>query len=56
MSAEDTPVRYILSTFAPTDDRCMCLFEAPTAADVQQLNDTAKLLYSRVVEAFDLTP
>ena len=56
MSANGTPIRYIRSTFAPDDGRCMCLFEAATASDVQLLNDTAKLLYSRVVEALDLTP
>lgn len=56
MSAEGTPVRYIRSTFAPEDGRCMCLFEAPRAEDVKQLNDAAKLPYQRVVEALDLTP
>lgn len=56
MRAKGTPIRYIRSTFAPADGRCMCLFEAPNAADVQRLNDTAKLPYSRVVEALDLTP
>ena len=34
----------------------MCLFEAPTAAEVQRLNDEAGLPYHRVVEALDLTP
>jgi hypothetical protein len=34
----------------------MCLFEATSAADVKKLNDEAKLPYSRVVEALDLTP
>ena len=55
-SATGTPMRYIRSTFAPEDGRCMCLFEAGSAADVQRLNDEAKLPYSRVVEALDLTP
>jgi hypothetical protein len=26
-----TPMRYLRSTFAPEDDRCMCLFEASRA-------------------------
>lgn len=56
MSAQGTPIRYIRSTFTPDDGRCMCLFEAANAGDVQLLNDTAKLPYSRVVEALDLTP
>jgi len=55
-SATGTPMRYIRSTFAPEDGRCMCLFEATNVEDVKRLNDEAKLPYSRVVEALDLTP
>lgn len=49
-------VRYIRSTFAPEDGRCMCLFEAENADQVRRLNDSAGLPYERVVEALDLTP
>lgn len=49
-------IRYIRSTFAPEDGRCMCLFEAGSDADVRRLNDEAGLPYSRVVPAMDLTP
>jgi hypothetical protein len=55
-AAKGTTMRYIRSTFAPEDGRCMCLFEASSVDDVKRLNDEAKLPYSRVVEAFDLTP
>jgi hypothetical protein len=55
-AAKGTPIRYIRSTFAPKDGRCMCLFEAGNAEDVKRLNDEAKLPYSQVVEALDLTP
>lgn len=55
-AANGTPMRYIRSTFAPEDGRCMCLFEAGKAEDVKRLNDEAKLPYSRIVEALDLTP
>ncbi len=55
-AAKGTPMRYIRSTFAPEDGRCMCLFEASNVADVKRLNEEAKLPYSRVVEALDLTP
>jgi hypothetical protein len=34
----------------------MCLFEANSAEDVKRLNDEAKLPYSQIVEALDLTP
>ncbi len=55
-AARGTPMRYIRSTFAPEDGRCMCLFEASSAEDVKKLNDEAKLPYLQVVEALDLTP
>jgi hypothetical protein len=34
----------------------MCLFEAASPDLVKQLNDDAKIPYSRIVEASDLTP
>ena len=54
--ASGTPMRYIRSTFAPEDGRCMCLFEANSPDDVKRLNDDCGLPYNRVVEAMDLTP
>jgi hypothetical protein len=51
-----TPVRYIRSTFAPDDGRCMCLFEAASDGDVKRLNDEAGIPYKRIVKALDLTP
>lgn len=56
LTSEGKPVRYIRSTFVPGESRCMCLFEAPNAELVQELNDQAKIPYSRVIEALDLTP
>jgi hypothetical protein len=56
MTAAGTDVKYIRSTFAPDDGRCMCLFEAPTAEVVARLNDEAEIPYTRVVDALDLTP
>lgn len=56
MRAAGTEIRYIRSTFAPQDGRCMCLFEAQTADDVRALNDQAGLPYSGIVTAMDLTP
>ncbi|WP_090030614.1 nickel-binding protein [Lutimaribacter saemankumensis] len=56
MSGAGEKISYIRSTFAPEDGRCMCLFEGESAEQVQRLNDTAGLPYSRVVEALDLTP
>jgi hypothetical protein len=50
------PVQYIRSTFVPGEAHCMCLFEAPNAERVREVNDAAKLPYTRVIEALDLTP
>lgn len=52
----DRPVRYIRSTFLPGEQRCMCLFEAPAADLVREVNEAAGLPFSRIVEALDLTP
>jgi hypothetical protein len=49
-------VRYIRSTFVPGEFHCMCLFEAPSAQDVIELNEEANIPYTRVTEALDLTP
>lgn len=56
MRDKGTQVRYIRSTFLPSNECCMCLFEADSSDDVRMLNDDAKIPYDRVVEAFDLTP
>ncbi|HXG15684.1 MAG TPA: DUF4242 domain-containing protein [Calidithermus sp.] len=55
MTAQGKPVRYLRSTFVPGDARCMCLFEAPRAEHVKELNDTARLPYHTIVEVLDLT-
>ena len=55
-ASEGKPVRYIRSTFVPQEARCMCLFEAPNAERVRDVNDAAKLPYTRIVEALDLSP
>ncbi|MBW4653428.1 MAG: DUF4242 domain-containing protein [Kaiparowitsia implicata GSE-PSE-MK54-09C] len=56
MREHGTAIRYIRSTFAPEDGRCLCLFEAADETVVRRLNDTAGLPYYRVVPAFDLMP
>jgi hypothetical protein len=47
-------VRYIRSTYIPGESRCLFLFDAPNAAPVEEVNEVAKLPYTRVVEAIDL--
>ena len=53
---EGKNVRYIRTTFVPGEAHCMCLFEAPTPDLVREVNDAAKIPYTRVSEAVDLTP
>ena len=55
-TGEGKAVRYIRSTFVPGEDRCMCLFESSDPQLVKEVNDSAQIPYTRVVEALDLTP
>ena len=56
MTAQGKNVRYIRTTFVPGEAHCMCLFEAANADVVKELNETAKIPFTRIVEAMDLTP
>jgi hypothetical protein len=49
-------VRYIRSMYIPGEERSMCLFEAPDASTVEDVNRDAAIPYTRVIEALDLTP
>ena len=49
-------VRYIRTTFVPGDDRCMCLFESDSQDLVKDVNETAGIPFTVIVEALDLTP
>jgi hypothetical protein len=55
-TVQGKPVRYIRSTFIPAESRCMCLFESNSADLVREVNQEAKLPFTRIVEAQDLTP
>lgn len=56
LTQEGKQVRYIRSTFVPGEARCMCLFEASNPQLVKELNETAQIPFTRIVEALDLTP
>jgi Protein of unknown function (DUF4242) len=56
MTREGKQVRYIRSTFVPSDHRCMCLFEASNEKDVEEVNRKANIPFTRITEAMDLTP
>jgi len=55
-SAAGRPVRYLHSLFIPGEARCLCLFEASDEATVIALNELARLPFTRIVVALDLTP
>ncbi len=55
MTEEGTPVRYLRSTFVPSEEKCYCLFEGPSADVVEQANKRADIPYERVVEAMHIT-
>lgn len=55
-TSNGTAVRYIRSTFVPGEARCMCLFEASSSEAVRDVNESAGLPFTRIVEALDLTP
>jgi hypothetical protein len=56
MSGEGKDVRYIRSTWVPGDSRVMCLFESDSSDRVREVNVTAGIPFTRIVEAMDLTP
>ena len=56
LTEDGRPVRYIRSTYVPGEARCMCLFEAPNAQRVREVNEEAQIPFTRIVEALDLTP
>ena len=55
-TSQGKQVRYIRSTWVPGDSRVMCLFEASGPQLVEEVNQTANIPFTRVVEAMDLTP
>jgi hypothetical protein len=53
---EGKDVRYLRSTWVPSEARVMCLFEATSPELVREVNEAAQIPFSRIVEAMDLTP
>ena len=54
--AAGTPVCYRRSIVVPGESRCLCLFEAPDAERVQEVNETAQIPYNRILTALELAP
>ena len=54
MTQQGTPVRYLRSTFIPSEEKVFCLFEGPTEQSVKDANDRAEIPFQRVVEALHI--
>jgi hypothetical protein len=55
MTGEGTPIRYLRSTFVPSEEKCSCLFEGPSAEVVEEAQRRAQHPYERVYEAEFIT-
>lgn len=55
MTEEGTPVRYLRSTFVPSEEKCYCLFEGASEDAVREANERAQLPYERIYEAAFIT-
>lgn len=56
LTAQGRDVRYIRSTFVPGENKCMCLFEAPTPDNVREANERGNIPFTRIVPVVDLQP
>ncbi len=50
MTQQGKPVRYLRSTFVPSEERSFCLFEAPSAERVKEANELAQIPLLRITE------
>ncbi len=54
-TARGEHIRYLRSTYIPSECRCLTLFEAPNSQTVEELNEVAGVPFIRVIEAVELT-
>jgi hypothetical protein len=53
---EGNPVRYIRTAWVPSEAHVMCMFEAENVQAVRDVNESAGIPFTRILEAMDLTP
>lgn len=56
MTSEGQPVRWIRSFFLPETSETHCYFEAANKAAVEEANKRAKIPFSQITEAMEMTP
>ena len=49
-------IRYVQRIYAPDEQRCLCLFEAPGPDLVRNVNDTAQFPLARVMAVLSSVP
>lgn len=55
MAEEGDTVRYLRSTFLPTEESCFCLFEGASEDLVRTANERAQIPFDRIVEALHVS-
>src|SRR4029077_3683373 len=50
MTQQGNPVRYLPTTFLPSEEKAFCLFDAPSAERVKEANELAQIPLQRIVE------
>jgi muconolactone delta-isomerase len=55
-AARGEHILYLRSIYIPGESRCLCLFEAPDAQRVEEVNEVARIPFTRIIEALDLPP
>lgn len=51
LTAEGAPIRYLRSTFVPSEQKCFCLFESDSEETVRAAQERAGLPFDRILEA-----
>jgi uncharacterized protein DUF4242 len=50
MTGKGKPVRYLRTTFVPSEEKAFCLFDAPSAERVKEANEIAQIPLQRITE------
>nr|WP_245495603.1 DUF4242 domain-containing protein [Rhizobium ruizarguesonis] len=56
MTSQSKPVRYLRSTFVPSEERSFCLFDASSEQDVKEANERAGIPLIRIIEVKQSLP
>jgi len=51
---DDADVSYLGSLYLPSDESCICRFDAPNAESVSRINELARVPFARVVAVIEL--